>query len=798
MAINFPTSLDTLTNPEGNNKLNNPSHSGQHADLNDAVEALQAKVGIDSSAVESSHDYKLSTVSGSNKAETQGNKKTSFQATPTDTAYPSEKLVKDSLDLKSPLSSPTFTGVVTIPNTGLHLLDTNASHDLIIKPGSDLSADRTLTLTTGNTDMIVDFTAVTDEYVLAYDVGTNTWRGVAGGAGGGASTALDNLASVAINTSLISDTDSTDDLGSSDKTWKNGYINNVYGLNGTFTGTLSAEVLPEVNSTYWTVGTGWAALGTSLNKNAAGTGTAAWTSGGTDIVAGTTYKIEVVVASISGSTALIKIGNNTCGKLSNATTYTFYSTALTTDKLVITPLDTALRMEITSISVKSIDSNGDVTVDGNLITKCPATFNKVEATDSITTPKLYLNENSTPLDPPLVYLTERPSAITRRIMMFGEPQSNSFGFVVGPTTTTYTDTNIGLWGTNIDAGGDSNFCAIAFGGSTATSNLTFSTSISAAGVALGHLGDISFKPKGTEYLKLSHAAGYVTFPAGNIGVGAVTTPTARLHLPAGTATASTAPLKLTQASAVVLTTPEAGAIECNDGDELYYTIKTGPTRKTIAFTDSAITSSMYIGTTEVALNRSSAALTLAGITLTTPNIGTPSAGTLTNCTGLPISGLTSSTSTALGVGSINLGHASDTTLSRSSAGVLEVEGVVIPSISSTNTLTNKRITPRVTSETSSATPTINTDNSDAHSITALATDITSMTTNLSGTPTNFQKLIIRIKDDGTARAIAWGVSFEAKGVALPTTTVISKVLTVGFIYDSVTSKWGCVASNQEV
>jgi len=37
-----------------------------------------------------------------------------------------------------------------------------------------------------------------------------------------------------------------------------------------------------------------------------------------------------------------------------------------------------------------------------------------------------------------------------------------------------------------------------------------------------------------------------------------------------------------------------------------------------------------------------------------------------------------------------------------------------------------------------------------------------MTTNLSGTPTNFQSLIIRIKDNGTARAITWGDSFEAK------------------------------------
>jgi hypothetical protein len=69
--------------------------------------------------------------------------------------------------------------------------------------------------------------------------------------------------------------------------------------------------------------------------------------------------------------------------------------------------------------------------------------------------------------------------------------------------------------------------------------------------------------------------------------------------------------------------------------------------------------------------------------------------------------------------------------------------------------------------------------------------------NFTGTPTNFQKIIVRIKDDGTARGITWGSDFEAKGVALPTTTVISKVLTVGFIYDTVTSKWGCVASAQE-
>jgi len=129
------------------------------------------------------------------------------------------------------------------------------------------------------------------------------------------------------------------------------------------------------------------------------------------------------------------------------------------------------------------------------------------------------------------------------------------------------------------------------------------------------------------------------------------------------------------------------------------------------------------------------------------------------------------------------------------SGTLSLGGVSVPTISSTSTLTNKRITPRVTSIASNATPTVNTDNCDAVDITALATAITSMTTNLSGTPTIGDVLIYQIKDDGTARGITWGASFSAKGVALPTTTVISKLLTVGFLWNGTT--WGCVGSAQE-
>lgn len=79
-------------------------------------------------------------------------------------------------------------------------------------------------------------------------------------------------------------------------------------------------------------------------------------------------------------------------------------------------------------------------------------------------------------------------------------------------------------------------------------------------------------------------------------------------------------------------------------------------------------------------------------TLVTPALGTPSSGTLTNCTSLPITGITSSTTIGLGLGSIELGHATDTTISRASAGRIAVEGVNVVTTSSTDTLTNKTLT----------------------------------------------------------------------------------------------------------
>ena len=98
---------------------------------------------------------------------------------------------------------------------------------------------------------------------------------------------------------------------------------------------------------------------------------------------------------------------------------------------------------------------------------------------------------------------------------------------------------------------------------------------------------------------------------------------------------------------------------------------------------------------------------------------------------------------------------------------------------------------------SSATPAINTDVYDTVTITAQATAITSFTSSLSGTPSNFDHLVIRIKDDngGSAPyAISWGIKFASSGRAtLPTTTSKGATISIFLVWDSVASEWVCMA-----
>lgn len=94
--------------------------------------------------------------------------------------------------------------------------------------------------------------------------------------------------------------------------------------------------------------------------------------------------------------------------------------------------------------------------------------------------------------------------------------------------------------------------------------------------------------------------------------------------------------------------------------------------------------------------------TLTSPIMTAPALGTPASGVMTNVTGVPAAAILAGTfgsgaysfgtGNAVTLGTIELGAATDTTLSRSGAGVLAVEGVNIVDVSSSQGLTNKTLT----------------------------------------------------------------------------------------------------------
>ena len=89
---------------------------------------------------------------------------------------------------------------------------------------------------------------------------------------------------------------------------------------------------------------------------------------------------------------------------------------------------------------------------------------------------------------------------------------------------------------------------------------------------------------------------------------------------------------------------------------------------------------------------------------------------------------------------------------------------------------------------------------DEYAITALANALT-INADANASPADGQKMMFRFKDNGTARALTWTTgstnSFRVVGVTLPTTTVASKLVYVGCIYNAADSRWDAVAVSQE-
>ena len=102
-----------------------------------------------------------------------------------------------------------------------------------------------------------------------------------------------------------------------------------------------------------------------------------------------------------------------------------------------------------------------------------------------------------------------------------------------------------------------------------------------------------------------------------------------------------------------------------------------------------------------------------------------------------------------------------------------------------------RINSRVTTAASASALTPDISVGDIYAYTALAAGLTVNAP--IGTPVDGNKLMFRLLDNGTARALTWNATYTVIGVTLPTTTVVNKTTYVGCIYNANNSRWDVIA-----
>lgn len=201
--------------------------------------------------------------------------------------------------------------------------------------------------------------------------------------------------------------------------------------------------------------------------------------------------------------------------------------------------------------------------------------------------------------------------------------------------------------------------------------------------------------------------------------------------------------------------------------------------------------------------------TLSGSGITVPNgktmalycNGTNVTDAITNLSSFTIGGFTltlggnatfANAFTTVGAYGVTLTATNTTSVTLPTTGTLAT-------LAGTETLTNKRVNPRVDTIASAATITPTADTCDVYTVTALATNPTFAIP--SGTPVNGQKLMIRIKDNGSSRTMSWTTTaggYRVIGTVLPTTTTINKTIYVGCVYNSDAGYWDVVGIASEV
>jgi hypothetical protein len=104
---------------------------------------------------------------------------------------------------------------------------------------------------------------------------------------------------------------------------------------------------------------------------------------------------------------------------------------------------------------------------------------------------------------------------------------------------------------------------------------------------------------------------------------------------------------------------------------------------------------------------------------------------------------------------------------------------------------------RSATATSTATLTPNATTTDISILTAQAVNLTLGAP--TGSPLDGQGLMFRIKDNGTARTLAYATAYRASSdLPFPTTTVAGKTMYLGFIYNAADGKWDLVAAISNV